>query len=338
MGDVLEREKTESKVDVILADGFGYGEGVISVENQIKSGELTRGSLSAAVEIVTHDPEVFVRVDTEANDDGCGDGRATSLIYRLLNPVTGVIERYKKSLRRAKIFGGGLVVASSMWRAVEGADDNKTLQGDREFLAGLLKQYNINHGAHTAAGHRDGTSCGCGAIDNYEAISRNATKYREHITGTLRAVYGDGCEENAAAIESVFATYSHLSESYFAGTDGAQTMRFIESQGAVIKELEGAHKEDMVIMNDVEGTTVDQELLRKKLVERGLSPETQAFVVDIWRGRMYADFIADRTAELGRDREESFKLAYADFLIRTLAVSATLTAGDQPVILRSAQN
>lgn len=35
------------------------------------------------------------------------------------------------------------------------------------------------------------------------------------------------------------------------------------------------------------------------------------------------------------DRDEAYKRAFADFLIRTLAVSATLTQGDQPVIHRA---
>jgi hypothetical protein len=51
---------------------------------------------------------------------------------------------------------------------------------------------------------------------------------------------------------------------------------------------------------------------------------------------MYADAAAQIAAENipGIDVEEARKKAYADFLIRTLAVSATLTAGDQPVLAR----
>jgi hypothetical protein len=51
---------------------------------------------------------------------------------------------------------------------------------------------------------------------------------------------------------------------------------------------------------------------------------------------MYADAVAQIAVENipNIDFEEARKKAYADFLIRTLAVSATLTAGDQPVLAR----
>lgn len=328
-------DSSKPTIEVLLPQGFGFGHGAISVTSQLQSGELTQESLSAAVEIVCGDNSVFVKTDSDPNDDGCGDGRVTGKVYRVVDPIANKIENYTLFIPRAKIFGGGLVTASSMWRAVDGRSDYATLQGDREFVADLLESHNIHHGAHTAQGHGAGGACGCGAIDNYQEITRNSTRYREDISNILRGLYGADYTANVDAIERVLDTYSTLSDQYFAGTDGAQTMRYIESHGAVIKELVGEHKEDLVVINDVEGTTFDQEQLRKKLIERGLSPEIQAFVVDLWRGRMYADFIADRAAEIGHDREDSFKLAFADFLIRTLSVSATLTAGDQPVILRS---
>jgi hypothetical protein len=51
---------------------------------------------------------------------------------------------------------------------------------------------------------------------------------------------------------------------------------------------------------------------------------------------MYADVIAKMATENlpNIDFEDARKKAYADFLIRTLGVSATLTAGDQPVYAR----
>ncbi len=336
MGLDLEREKAESNVDVIFPDGFGYGEGGISVQKQLDTKELSQESLDQAVDIVLHDPEVFVNTDADANDDGCGDGRITKAIYRVLNPITREVQRFSKSLRRAKLFGRGLVTASSMWRAVDTSSENKTLRGDRVFVATLLKQKDIHHGAHTAAGNTQGENCGCGAIDNYALITRNAVKYKSQILKTLDTLYGGAYADNVEAVESVYDTYVSLTTDYFAGTSGKETMEMIESEGAVVKELEGGHKEDMVIINDVDGTTFDQDALRRKLTERGLSPDIQAFVVDAWRGRMYADFISDYASAHGHNKDSAYKLAYADFLIRTLAVSATLTAGDQVVVYRSA--
>jgi hypothetical protein len=89
-----------------------------------------------------------------------------------------------------------------------------------------------------------------------------------------------------------------------------------------------------LVVNKIEGTTFDQRAFDEEMHAQGVEGTAQAFVVDEWRGRMYADFIADMAAEEGVDRNLAYKKAYADFWIRTLAVSSTLTAGDQPVFLR----
>ncbi len=327
-------QNRETNVEIIASDGLGYGEGTISRKQQLDSGELDQSSLDGAIEIIHNDPDVFVTVDT--NDDGCGDGRGTLRAYRLLDASTGQVETYERSRRRAKLFGGGLVVASSMWRAIEGATNNgQTLSGDRTFLADELRARNISYGAHTDT-HASGDNCGCGAIDKYETISRNITKFRESIDGTLKALYGENYTDNIDAINSVFTNYEAIDSDYFTGTTGRKTMDFIESTGAVIKELEGSHKEDFVVINDVEDTALDQQRLKEKLQARGLSPDVQAFAVDVWRGKMYADLVADIAEENGLNRDDSYKKAYADFLIRTCATSATLTVGDQLVLYRSA--
>lgn len=326
------QQMKEYKVDVIAPTGLGYGEGSISVADRLDRNELDLESLQAAVDIVTNDPDIFVPV--EADDDGCGDGRGTARIYRFLNPATGEIQEFKKSLNRAKLFGGGLIATSSMWRMVDDSEDGKTLDGDREYIAAKLEEAGIPYGAHTD-NHAKGEKCGCGAIDLYKEISENIVNYEENIRGTLQVLYGNAYEENIPAINVVFDKYRSLSETYYGGTTGKSTMKFIEKDGAVIKQLDGPHLEGLTAINDEEDTTLDQEMLREKLVEKGLSPDIQIFVVDTWRGKKYANFIADLAEENGQDRETAYAIAFADFLIRTCAVSATLTAGDQPVIRRS---
>jgi hypothetical protein len=194
-----------------------------------------------------------------------------------------------------------------------------------------------NTGAHTD-NHAKGEACGCGAIDKYPEITKNALKYRANIEATLRALYGESYEENVSAIESVFATYQAVSddETYFSNAAGKTTMDLIKQDGAVVKELSDQHLEAYVILNDIEGTTFDQRKFDTKLKNAGVESEPQAFVVDIWRGRMYADATAKIAVENipNVEFEEARKKAYADFLIRTLAVSSTLTAGDQPVHAR----
>lgn len=337
MSELEQKEPVE--VRLLTEAGLGYGEGLISPAEHMKNGKFDRESLRAAVDILLHDESVYVGIDPEAADDGCGDGRWAIKIYKLLDPATKKTAIYKRSLTRAKIFGGGLVAAASMWRAVDGSPGGKTLRGDRKFIAGKLKESGITYGAHTDD-HAHGDNCGCGAIDKYGIVSANVVKYRSNIVASLAVLYGDEFEDNADAIADAMGVYDHLDDAYYGILSGRQAMDDIEKDGAVVKQLEGEHLEGTILINKVEGTTLDQQKLRDTLSERGYSPNVQAFVVDEWRGRMYADAVADIVLEQdgSRNRDEAYRVAYADFLIRTLAVGATLTKGDLPVLVREAKS
>ncbi len=331
--------ESEAEIIILAQSGLGFGEGTISTKDQLERGELTAEALEVGLYIIMNDPEVFGLVDHDAYDDGCGDGRPVSKVFVLINSATGKTKEYfNKSRRRAKLFGGGLIAASSMWRNVSGGPTNgETVLGDREFISNELKERGIMYGAHTDS-HAEGENCGCGAIDKYPEITRNVLKYRQHIEGVLRALYGESYEDNESAIVSAFGQYETIADNqiYFSNADGQSSMDFMLEQGAVVKQLDKNHMEDFVVMNDIEGTTFDQRIFDSKLKERGIAEEVQVFAVDTWRGRMYADAIADiaRRHMPTSDLEAVRKQAYADFLIRTLAVSATLTKGDQPVVGR----
>lgn len=337
---MAEREhEQESEIQILAPNGLGFGEGSISTTAQISRGELSREAIDIGLEIITTHPEVFVNVDVDAHDDGCGDGRPAAKVFRLIDSATGkVTEYFNRSRRRAKVFGGGLIAASSMWRTVSGNPDNgETVLGDRTFIAGKLKERGVEFGAHTDS-HAKGDVSGCGAIDKYPLITANAVKYKENILGVLKALYGDEYADNEGSIEAAFGSYETLArqEGYFSNANGKATMDLILDEGAIVKELDKDHMEDFIVVNDIEGTTFDQRTLDRLLKERGVLEEAQAFVVDTWRGRMYADAVTDIALENleAVDAKEVRKIAYADFLIRTLAVSATLTQNDLPVVGR----
>jgi hypothetical protein len=322
-------------VEVLALEGLGFGHGTISVTEQLKTGELTPEARDAAYEIIMNDPRVFLPVETI--DDGCGDGRPTSKIFRLINSENGKSkELLNKSRRRAKVFGGGLVAASSMWRTISGnAHNGETVFGDRVFIADELGKRNIQFGGHTD-NHAKGSSCGCGAIDKYPDITKNALLYEENIRRVLTALYGNDYDENEDAIDEAFGSYRSLAgnDVYFSNASGKKTEELMLDRGAVLKELSDSHLEDFIVINDVEGVSFDQPMLDALLKEKNINDTVQAFVIDTWRGRMYASAVAEiAKVKLGReDSEYVEKVAYADFLIRTLAVSGTLTAGDLPVL------
>lgn len=229
-----------------------------------------------------------------------------------------------------------------MWRAIKGVPaNNQTVGQDRAFIAGELQKRNFSHGAHSDD-HAEGTNSGCGAIDNYPLITVNAVKYRHEITGILKSLYGDNFEDNKDAITAVFEIYESIAKdlNYFSDASGKESMQRILESGAVVKELSGHHVEETIIINDVKGTTLDQQYFTQEVknacVEEQKPQTIQAFSVDIWRGREIADVVADIACEQDSslDKDDVRKKAYADFLIRTLAVAGTLTAGDLPVYQR----
>lgn len=336
---ITETEHQAVVVENIAPNGLGFGEGGISVNEQMRLGILTAEVPVHVNEVLVNDPNAFKSVETD--DDGCGDGRPWVKIMRMEdhNDFKEVVE-YKKSLLRPKVFGGGLVVASSMWRAINGAPKaDNTVVEDRRFMINQLAERGLNHGAHTD-NHAEGDKCGCGAIDNYPVITANAIKYRQQITDTLKAVYGDEFEANRDAIEQTFGVYEQLAENndYFSGSTGKQAMEQLIESGATIKELYGHHVEETIVINEAEGTTLDQQYFTQTVKDMCTDkPQiVQAFTVDVWRGRQIAQAVVDikKQQDPNSDSEQAYKLAMADFLIRTLAVAGTLTAGDLPVYRR----
>ncbi len=336
-----EKEHLSTKVELIAPDGLGYGEGGISIQDQLKRHIITEETPVRVQEVLLNDSRVFRNI--EATDDGCGDGRPWQKIIQTVE-VDGEkkVQFYGKSLLRAKVFGGGLVAASSMWRTINGQPgDTDTVGQDRAFVAEQLAKHDIAHGAHSDD-HAHGDSCGCGAIDKYPQITANAIKFRPQITEVLRTMYGDDFENNKQAIEQTFDTYGSLAstESYFQDGSGKQSIEQLLESGAVVKELYGNHVEETVIINDVPGTTLDQQYFTqtvKNACVEDVKPQIiQAFSVDVWRGKMLADVVAEvaKEQDSSRNIEKIKQLAMADFLIRTLAVAGTLTAGDLPVYRR----
>ena len=321
------------EMQTIAPQGLGYGEGMISAADRASSPEhpVSWEQLAQAVEILIG-RKADITVPVEEADDGCGDGRPTDLILQK-DPETGEIISYNKSRKRAKIFGGGLQVAASMWRAIAGeALSGETCLGDRTFIAGELKRRGMQYGAHTD-NHAHGDNCGCGAIDKYPLSTQISGKYREQITGTLGAFMENPAENEAVA--RAFATRESIADDaeYMSNASGRATMNLILEEGAVVKELVDEHFEAIVILNDEPDTTVDQEKITELFRTAGLPDKIQVFVVDVWRGREYAEIVADVAAELEYDRNIAHEVVLADFFINQLSVAATLTKGDIPVLM-----
>ncbi len=336
-----EQPKTY-ELQCIAPYGLGFGDGTISTAERHQEGAehpVSPEQLQQAMEvIIANKHEIIVPVDEY--DDGCGDGRPASRVFQIVDSETGEVREYRKSKNRAKIFGGGLQVAASMWRAVAGTpSQGETTLGDRRFISQQLTERGLQYGAHTDQ-HAHGDSCGCGAIDNYDSSTQKSGKYAESIIATLPVFYDRDVSIDEPGVAQAFAVRAAIAEDkhYLSNASGRETMEFIEQDGAVVKQLAGTHFEEIVLCNEEAGTTVDQKKLTEILKAAGLPEDIHVFVIDVWRGRMYADAVADIAVEQGVavDREAAQEIALADFFVNQLSVSATLTDGSQPVLYNKA--
>lgn len=341
---------SNANVTLLLPEGFGFGDGAISAKEQLahpESSGLTHEAFETGKDIILNDGRVWVAVEME--DDGCGDGRPTSVVYRMVPVIPGNAdcefqeEVFNKSKNRAKVFGGGLIVASSMLRvAVWGmVKPGNSVLSDRQETVKLLDELGIAFGAHTD-NHAHGDNCGCGAIDKYPTTVEKTVKYKEKIYGTLLTYVGDDWSNDwEADFNYVFASYENQLDqaaSYFIDAEGRKTMDVIEKTGMVVKELADDHLEDYVVLNDVDDTTIDQRKFDEIMHQRGVKGTAQLFAVDIWRGRKYATAIATYAHEIeGLDYDAVYRRSMIDFLARsTSGPAVTLTDGTQPVFLRAA--
>ncbi len=290
-----------------IADGLGYGEGKISTQ----LGEQPSAETFRVAEQLVVSPDIVVTVSQDKNgqrleDDGCGDGRG---VKRVLDGVRGF---FKKSLHRSKVFGGG-VVQGLAGRIANGEVVGDDLNDEFELTMDTLHKHGVAYGAHTDT-HAHGENCGCGAIDKAPLIIGNALKYEDQIRGSIGAL---GIDED---LDSVFGQFKlaapRLQQKPYSGK---RLMDRIMHNGKIVKELDDDHYEKFIVLNMVEGYTVDQGLVRD-----ATSGEIQIFATDVWRLQEIAE-------KMQPEDQAKQKQAFLGMLVYTLATAATLTDGTLPV-------
>jgi hypothetical protein len=290
-----------------LSDGLGIGEGSISGG---EIGKAAGAETMTRVDQAINSPNILVPVGVDGNgkqveDDGCGDGRFTALVKKGRDIL-------KRSLHRAKVFGGGATMATA---DRIGAGDTANMTLEEVFAASMdyMTSSQIDFGAHT--GHSGNGECGCGAIDKAPIAVAFVAKYRDTIGKQFEAlgVSTDGL----AAVFDNFAAYAERIQGQ--SFQGRNVMEMIIDVGKIVKELGGPHKEARIVLNHVRGMTVNQQLVRE-----ASGGEVDIFAVDVWR-------MQDLAVRLHPNDEVAQTRAFQSMLAYTLAVAAVLTKGDLPV-------
>jgi hypothetical protein len=260
---------------------------VTDTELEIIRGLLQSGRMVVPVDI---DPETGEQLD----DDGCGDGRGVTDEHGNVVEVYQAGIRRKKSLRRAKLFGGG---ATMTLAALIGLGrTNQSLQDIFTEAMDLLHAHDIDFGAHID-GHAKDPDGGCGAIDRAPMILINTQKYREQIRQTVLSL---NKTFNATELDEVLDNYaSYVTKMPSEQYSGRLVLNRIRDDGRVVKLLLREHHEMFIVLNTIPGYTIDQKMIRDESHE-----SIQAFVVDTWRGRDIAKRL------FAEDGDRTVRLAY----------------------------
>ncbi|MGF7228485.1 MAG: cadmium-containing carbonic anhydrase [Candidatus Saccharibacteria bacterium] len=300
---------------VKLADGLGMTYLIPDVNTpgisaDVQEQKAGNEDLQALTDEAIHSANILVAVDKDdegdmLDDDGCGDGRSVALIF------TRAGKTFKRSLNRPKVFGGGAIMTAATRIGLGNAGNslNETIDDSIDQLA----DREVNFGAHTD-NHAHGENCGCGAIDKAPLIMQAAAHFRGEIAATIAFLGVD--TEGLDEVQNSYANYADRVEGQ--PYSGRQVMDMIIDNGKIVKELADGHLETRVLLNMVEGYTVDQERVREATDGRA-----QVFAVDVWRLKQIAEKLYDDPAEQQR--------AFLSELVYTLATAAVLTKGDLPV-------
>ena len=316
----------EQKYNAMLLapEGLGFGSGSIGVEVRLadEADGLNEAVLTKVDEAITSD-NILVDVDhgKDGNllyDDGCGDGREVARVFR------GVVLK-TKSLVRSKVFGGAAVMATAAAIGT-GEASGKKLNPLFSWAVQKLESKGIGIGGHSDT-HAHGQNCGCGAIDKAPLIVSKVTDYNDEIRSVVGLLGLDVTTLDGD--DGIFANYDNYLENEVSGFEneysGRKALDELLDIGKVVKELDGTHNEVRIVLNTVEGKTVNQELIRG--VSDGLA---QVFAVDVWRLKQIAEGMYDDPVAQNK--------ALVSMVVHTLGVAATLTKGDLPVYVVSEAN
>jgi hypothetical protein len=294
-----------------ISDGLAFGHGTIS-------GNDDEPEVLAQVDNIIHSSgDILVPIDCHDSgkaleDDGCGDGRAVAEVFNK-------DRTFKKSLNRAKVFGGSPAMAAASLVGV-GAVKYRSFRGTFKDAVDLLNRREMDFGGHTDE-KASGDNCGCGAIDRAPEAILAALKYEKPIRGVIDALGVD--DTNLDAVYGNFRDYvneipANNTEPY----RGIDVMKEdVIGSGKIVKKLGGEHRERRIILNMVRGYTVNQQLIREQTEGRA-----QAFAVDIPR-------LEDIAENLFPEQPDKQAQSHLSQLIYTLSIAAVLTKGDLPVYM-----
>lgn len=246
---------------------LGTGEGGIDPQTRVNNGEFTNDQVDTFSQEVASD-RFQTPIDPTAIPHKCVDGRCECGGAQSFGPNAA---------------GGtfSLVMADALTTSSYRHEEEKAPDHAKRMYGELIKQgYKIGgHGDEKAA---DETS-GCGAQDKLDApedqpsILNYITRRGDDVRKIVELLTGE--EVSDALHQHIMGKAQKLrTESY--ATNGAELRQsYVDASAGdetTVPDVEGGHKEVVLVVNTQEGTTLNRELVREELGE-----DMQAFNLDI---------------------------------------------------------
>lgn len=222
---------------------------------------------------------------------------------------------------------GGAPGAALAYRLGIDKDDltRGTFYNDAEVMIDSYLRLGLSPG-----GHRDDSSTGevvgCGAIDGMDAILANMTDptlVEDHKRLVKALLDKEFDRDNYLRVLGAGLVLRSRSRGYFAGR--GEILDLLEKKAPnSVSVLEGQHKESLVIVNFVPGTTLSSNRFSDE--HNG----AQAFGYDLWRSKQ----LATSLFPLPSQENERNRFVMARVMI-TIATLMTLTDGTQRLLVRT---
>ncbi|MDO5671548.1 MAG: cadmium-containing carbonic anhydrase [Actinomycetaceae bacterium] len=201
-----------------------------------------------------------------------------------------------------------------------------TFKEDAETMIETYMRLGINPGGHRDAGdHQDGQTVGCGALDGLQEVLNAMTNpgLVEDHKRLVKLILGDAfVRDDYLKILGAAMVLQSRSVNYFAARGEILDLLEKKAPGSV-SILEGDHREGVVIVNLVEGTTLASNRFADD--HEGV----QAFGYDFWRSEQ----LAHKIFPLPRQSKDRRHITHARVML-TVATLMALTDGSLPIFIR----
>jgi hypothetical protein len=223
---------------------------------------------------------------------------------------------------------GGAPSAALAYRLGVDKDDltRGTFLNDAETMMSEFKRLGFSPGGHRdERNDRHTGAVGCGAIDGMDKVLAAMTNpgLVEDHKGVVKKLLGTGFRrDDYLRVMGAALVVSSRADDYF--KDRERIINILEAKfNKSVSTLEGGHKECLVVVNMVPGTTLSSNKFSDEF--NGI----QAFGYDIWRSFQIAERILPRT-----DQTEDRNRFIMARVMSTVATLMALTDGSQRLLIR----